>query len=208
MQGFKNANRKHCFFCCILLIFSLPSISGAQVSNISRPVGTVDGDANLYTIHSNFAKNGNCFDLQQGWLVGEGYSEAMPFTPKADAKVTHVAMGLLHCPGCGPNEATISLNSDNDNSPGAAIHTWKTNNVEGQAWPSCMYKMTVVKSKKGIALNKGQQYWVVAEAPGSTTLSWAYTYKQLRGDFAYSVNGGRWQQESDYLSSFGVFGIR
>ena len=208
MHAFNTVRFKCCFlFGCILLIFSLPSLSAAQVSNISRPVGSVNRETNPYTIHSNFAKNGNCFDLQEGWLVGQGQYIAMPFTPKADAKATDIVMGLLHCEfGCGPNVATISLNEDSGGLPGTAIHTWVLHNIEGSPWPSCTYKMTVANSKNGVTLKKGEQYWLVAEAPATTTLSWAYTYKQLRGDFAYEKDGGGWLPNNDFLSSFAIFG--
>ena len=166
-----------------------------------------DSTQGLYKIYSNLGKKGDCFYWREGWLVGGGQYDAMPFTPKADAKVTEIQIALFNCEfGCGTDVATVSLNRDSGGLPGNAIHAWTLHKLGTSKWHSC--PMTTAKSKKGISLKKGKQYWLVAEAPYGTTDSWAYTYNLIRGNWAYEENNGGWLPTFDYLSAFGVFGIK
>jgi hypothetical protein len=210
MHGSQKIGLTHCFlFVCLSLVAWFVPLGTAQDFKVGeRPASPAEQGANLYTIHSNFARHGNCFDLREGWLVGDGQYIAMPFTPLHDAKVTTVVMALLYCEyGCGPDSATVSLNQDDGGLPGQVMHTWKLHNLGKQKWHSCSYTMTVARSKNGISLKMSQQYWLVAEAQKATTLSWAYTYKDTKGSFAYEQNEGGWLPNVDYLSAFGVFGI-
>ena len=163
-----------------------------------------DSPKNLYKIYSNLGKTlvGSCYSRTEGWDVGLGQSMAMAFSPKVNAEVKVVVLGLLYY--SGEDVATVSINEDADGLPGKAIHTWTLRNLGKQLWHGCY--TSIAKSKQGIPLTQGNQYWLVAEAPRTTLDPWSWTYIEAEGKFAYEENGEGWKADNGYLSAYGVFG--
>jgi hypothetical protein len=170
---------------------------------ISLPAPAQSSTQHLYKIYSNLGKtvHGTCYNTSEGWKVGMGQSIAMPFTPKVDAKLNELVLGLFGSPGAF---AIVSVNKDDNGLPGKAIHTWVVGDLGMHEWHSCY--VGIAKVKKGLPLQGGTQYWVVTAAPYSTTDAWYYTYNDSEGDFAYKEGTGGWNSEDSYLSAFGVFG--
>lgn len=166
-----------------------------------------DSPKGLYKIHNNLGRtqDGLCFSRSEGWVVGGGQSIAMPFTPKADAKLTVMTIGLVHCLyGCGPNQGIVTLSEDSNGLPGNTIYSWKFQNVDFFVWRGCY--LTGAKLKKGVGLKKGSQYWLVALSYDDATNAWAYTWNNTQGSFAYDENNSGWVPVYGYLGAFGLFG--
>jgi hypothetical protein len=208
MEKDLKRSRAVCFFLLSCFVF-LGLDSQAQHSIQITPK---DKYAGLYLIFSDILQGSKgCYNYNNGWSVtgpdspaGYQQSVAMKFTPRADAKVTKLMLALVWI--AGDEGAVISLNDDNNGVPGNAIHTWVIHKLENEGnWP-CVY--TVVKSKKGLPVPKGQQYWVVAAATGTEMDAWGYTYKYANGDFAYDLNNAGWKIEDAPLSAFAVWGTR
>jgi len=126
----------------------------------------------------------------------------MKFTPKTDAAVTEIKLALLAYDKRG---AVISLNEDSDGLPGKPIHTWVLSKLGNIGNGFCV--LTAVKSKQGLPVQKGTQYWVVAAARGKEAAYWDFAYKAPIGDFAVN-HGAGWEKIDDYLSAFAVLGTR
>jgi len=172
---------------------------------LTDPPASVNlGASNLYKIYSDFGNNkGNCYGTE-GWTVGLGQSIAMPFTPKADAKATEFVLGLFSV--YTGYTTTVSLNQDSNGLPGKVIHKWTLKKLGTSHFHVC--DATITRSKKGLSLNAGTQYWVVASAPSAAWDVWDFTYGGVMGNFAYEENGQGWNADSGNLGAFGVFGIK
>jgi hypothetical protein len=92
------------------------------------------------------------------------YWQGVPFTPSANIKAMEVDASVVHAEGT--NEVVLSLYNDANGLPGKAIHTWHVKNLAG--FGSCC-QLAIGKSKAGIALTKGKQYWVVAKTDSSNS---------------------------------------
>jgi len=86
------------------------------------------------------------------------------------------------------------------------MHTWKFKKLGTSKLESC--GVTLGKSKQGIALKKGEQYWVAASAPETADDVWVWTYNDSMGNFAYEEDGDGWKPDYGNLGGFGVFGVR
>ena len=116
--------------------------------------------SSMYKIYNNWGKYPDCSDPVNGWLVGNGQSIAMPLTPKAASKLTEIDVAMGHCEyNCGPDGGTISLNADSNGLPGNPIHTWKFKKLGTSNLHHCPSD-TKAKSRNGIALKQGSQYWL------------------------------------------------
>jgi hypothetical protein len=186
---------------------TLPALLVVFAIGLVSPVPALGQDSpreGLYKIYSNLGVNGACYGTQGGWVVGLGQSIAMPFTPKVDATLSEIVLGLLH--GVGGDFARVSLNQDDNGLPGRAVRTWVLGKLGLYKWHSCY--VSVARSREGLPLKAGTQYWVVAAAPYSTWDTWEYTYNDIQGNFAYEENNGGWTRDDSYLSAFGVFGTK
>ena len=104
------------------------------------------------------------YDDTDGYLVegptnpatGEYQWIADPFTPKKASTVTEIEIALVYL-GSGTNNAEVAL-TDVKGLPGKALETWNVKNLPTSG--TCC-KLVTVKSKKGIKVKKGKQYWVV-----------------------------------------------
>jgi len=182
-------------------------------SAASQDAAPSNEDAGLYTIFSNFGKKPDCYNRSNGWLVsgkdspfvGTSQYIAMKFTPSSDASVREIKMALLWG-GLYKDAAVVSLNEDSNGLPGNPIQSWVTGKLGMFGTPPCNY--TMVKSKQGLPVQKGTQYWIVAEGRGTETNVWGFTYKGTQGDFAYDYNNEGWKIEYEHLSTFAVLGTQ
>lgn len=85
------------------------------------------------------------------------YWQAVPFTPSKNVKVMEVDAAVVHAEGV--NEVVLRLYNDASGLPGKAIHSWRVKNIAG--FGTCC-QLAVGKSKTGIALTSGKQYWLSA----------------------------------------------
>lgn len=143
------------------------------------------------------------------------YWQAVPFTPAADMKVNEVdaSVGWVE----GTNQVVLSINKDAKGLPGKAIHTWTAKNLE--SYGGCC-ELATGKSKAGVAVKKGVQYWFAVGTNASDEnifASWALNSTDMRTfNFASycddagqgSCNGtsGQWSAVRGVLPGFAVLG--
>ena len=122
-------------------------------------------DPALTTIAGNLSDFpfGVYFALYNYYITGSNnrigvadYWQGVPFTPSANVKAMEVDASVVWAQGT--NEVSLSLFDDASGLPGKAIHTWHVKNLA--IFGSCC-QLATGKSKTGIALIKGKQYWVV-----------------------------------------------
>ncbi len=196
----------------VLLAGTPASVSMNSAIGVGETKASADDGAGLYTIFNNFGKKPKCYNSSgDGWVVAGEDSEfgqsqyiAMSFTPKADATVTKLKLGMLWT--TGTRGVVISLNEDSGGLPGNPIHTWVTSRVGKFGSYPCLY--TLVKDGQGLPVQKGTQYWVVAAATGTEWDDWVFTYKGTMGEFAYDESDEGWTLENFYLATFAVLGTR
>jgi len=92
------------------------------------------------------------------------YWQAVPFTPSANVKAMEVDASVVWAEGT--NEVVLSLYNDVNGLPGKAIHTWHVKNLG--VFGSCC-RLATGKSKSGISLTQGKQYWVVAKTDSTNS---------------------------------------
>lgn len=184
----------------------------AIATHVQVPFHPANPDrAKLKTIYSNLGTGTNVYTAGAGWTVCGPNSNictqwvAMPFTPKAKALVTKIeaAVGWF----AGTNELVLSLYSDSKGLPGKAIRNWHVKNMPN--FGTCC-TLNTVRSKKGLAVRKGKQYWVVASTDSTDTnlgAAWNFTYNNAQGSWANSNNqGSTWNTQGGTLGALGVFG--
>lgn len=127
----------------------------------------------LTTIASNLSDFpfGVFFALYNYYVTGSNnkigvpeYWQAVPFTPSANVKAMEVDASVVWAQGT--NEVVLSLYDDASGLPGKAIHTWHVKNLS--IFGSCC-NLATGKSKSGISLSKGKQYWVVAQTDSTNS---------------------------------------
>jgi hypothetical protein len=120
-------------------------------------------DPGLVTIFSNLAAK---YPKGQYWccsgynVMGPSQGEqwmAAAFTPAADHTVTRIEVAVGYSEG-KTNGVVLSLNSDNNGVPGAALKTW---NASGLPRFGTCCALVVKSTSTGIPVSAGKQYWVV-----------------------------------------------
>jgi len=143
------------------------------------------------------------------------YWQAVPFTPAANMTVREVEASVLWDEGV--NAVVLSLNRDSNGLPGTAIHTW---NVKNLALIGSCCQLATGKSKAGIAVKKGTQYWLVVSTNSNDSnifAAWEVNSTDMRSHpFASycddskqgTCNGtsGKWTAVSGLLPGFAVLG--
>jgi hypothetical protein len=143
------------------------------------------------------------------------YWQAVPFTPAANMTVKEVEASVVWAEGT--NAVVLSLNSDSSGLPGKTIHTWHVKNLA--IIGSCC-QLATGKSKTGIAVKKGTQYWLVVSTNSNDSnifAAWALNSTDMRSHpFASycndskqgSCNGtsGKWTAVSGVLPGYAVLG--
>ena len=143
------------------------------------------------------------------------YWQGVPFTPTANMTVKEVEAAVVWAEGT--NAVVLSLNSDSKGLPGKAIHTWNAKNLPTIG--SCC-QLATGKSKTGISVTKGTQYWLVVRTNANDAnifAAWALNTTDMRSHpFASycndskqgSCNGtsGTWSAVSGVLPGYAVLG--
>ena len=167
--------------------------------------------AGLVVIFSNLGKAGQRYEDTVGWDVAGTDSGvkaqwvAMPFIAASDAEVTRIVVAIEYNSG-SPNSFELSLNFDNGGTtPGNAIRTWTVKNAP--KFGTCC-TLDVVTDAKGLRVNKGTQYWVVAETnptQQATRMEWDISPRDIESNFAFN-NGNGWHEFVAFTSAFAVYG--
>jgi len=143
------------------------------------------------------------------------YWQAVPFTPAANMTVKEIETSVVWDEGT--NAVVLSLNADSAGLPGAAIHTWNVENL-GKIGSCC--SLATGKSKAGIPVKKGTQYWVVVSTNANDSnifAAWEVNSTDMRNHPFASYcddskqgncngNSGKWVAVSGLLPGFAVLG--
>jgi hypothetical protein len=179
---------------------------------VDRSFPAAKPPANLVTIYSNLGTGTSVYNGAAGTGVlgrnvpNQPFPEwvANGFTPTANHTVTEIQVGVTWVEG--PNSVILSLNDDNGGKPGKALHTWMFTNLP--TFGTCCTLQTATVTQ-GIAVTKGTQYWVVLRTSPSnqgTWTVWDNNIHDLQGPFSNSLGNGWFQQSTQELGAFGVFG--
>jgi hypothetical protein len=182
-------------------------------------------DASLKTIAGNLSdyQYGVFFCCYGDYITGltnllqvvPEYWQAVPFTPAANMTVKEVEASVVWDEG--ENAVVLSLNSDSSGLPGKAIHSWSAKNLAEIG--SCC-QLATGKSKAGIAVKKGTQYWLVVSTNSKDSdifAAWEVNSTDMRSHpFASycddskqgNCNGtsGKWVAVNGLLPGFAVLG--
>ena len=165
----------------------------------------------LVTIYSNLGKGNKVYSMLSGsGILGKNAGQMLPqsvangFQPKADHTVTEIQVAGTHVQG--NNSLVVSLNADNGNKPGKALHTWRFTNLP--AFGHCC-RLQTGKFAAGIKVKKGKMYWVVLRPVPQfqdTYDVWANNIGGLQGAYSNNTGSGWNPQSLQTLGGFGVFG--
>ncbi len=223
---------------CLIVLVTAVSALAADRSNlilsgrgvfVKQPskaiIPAVQPDAKLKTIAGNLSDYpyGVFFCCYGDYITGltnllgvvPEYWQAVPFTPTANMTVKEVEASVVWDEGT--NAVVLSLNSDSGGLPGKAIHSW---NVKNLAIIGSCCQLATGKSKTGIAVTKGTQYWVVVSTNSNDSnifAAWEVNSTDMRNHpFASycddskqgSCNGtsGQWYAVSGLLPGYAVLG--
>jgi len=92
------------------------------------------------------------------------YWQAVPFTPSANMTVKEVEASVVWAEGT--NQVVLSLNSDASGLPGSVIQKWT---VKDLATIGTCCQLATGKSKAGIPVTQGTQYWVAVSTNSKDT---------------------------------------
>jgi hypothetical protein len=113
------------------------------------------------------------------------------FTPAANATVAKVSVAVKLI--SGTNRVVLSLRRDNAGLPGAALETWVLTNLPA---PVTCCTTKVVTADAGIALQAGQQYWIVLATDADsqdTFVTWSSNVTEpLQPTLIAHNQGGGW----------------
>jgi hypothetical protein len=144
------------------------------------------------------------------------YWQAIPFTPSANMTVNEVDASVGWDEGT--NEVFLSVNADSKGLPGKALHTWTAKNLE--IYGTCC-QLATGKSKQGIPVKKGTQYWFVVKTNSNDSnifASWALNSTDMRSfplatycdDSAQGTcsagTSGKWTPANALLPGYAVSG--
>jgi hypothetical protein len=190
-------------------------LSGPMLSKPLHSMSTTEVPSTLYTIYSNLGPSYDRYDVSNGPVVGGAYGAqglqwiGVPFTPSSDAEITEIETAVSYVSGF--NGVTISLNEGHNSLPGVAIYSWNLTKLP-RTGECC--KLNVAKSKTGLKVSKGVQYWIVARTKSiskTTDDEWRFNYKDAVGPWAYlnKASGDTWVPIDKYPTpAFGVFGVK
>ena len=226
--------------CFIVLVAAAGAFFAADHSNlvlsgreviVKHPSGAITPwvwqDPSLKTIASNLSDYpyGVFFCCYGYYVTGltnvlqvvPEYWEAAPFTPSANMTIKEVEADVEWNQGEGTDAIVLSVYDDANGLPGKALESWYVKNL-GHNGSCCT--LAVGKSKSGIAVTQGTQYWVVAStnSKDATTFStWDANTTDMRlHPVAYycddskqgSCNGnsGKWTASQTIVPGFAVLG--
>ena len=166
----------------------------------------------LVKIYSNLGTGSNVYNAGAGNGIlgddveGQLYPEwvANGFRPKADHTVTEIRVGATYV--SGGNALVVSLNANNKDRPGKALHTWHFTNLPN--FGTCC-TLQVGKLTTGIPVKKGKLYWVALRPKKQfhdTFDVWNLDFSGEQGLWSNNIGSG-WEPASrQQLNAFGVFG--
>ena len=226
--------------CFIVLVAAAGAFFAADHSNlvlsgreviVKHPSGAITPwvwqDPSLKTIASNLSDYpyGVFFCCYGYYVTGltnvlqvvPEYWEAAPFTPSANMTIKEVEADVEWNQGEGTDAIVLSVYDDANGLPGKALESWYVKNL-GHNGSCCT--LAVGKSKSGIAVTQGTQYWVVAStnSKDATTFStWDANTTDMRlHPVAYycddskqgSCNGNssKWTASQAIVPGFAVLG--
>jgi len=125
----------------------------------------------LTTIYSSLGQSKDyLYNYIDTWLVSGpnsivGLADfiAMPFTPQSNSHVSQVQAALLYA-GVGANQVNVSIYSDRNGHPGKLLAGPVTVKNLAKIITCCQLAIADFNS---VAVNRGTQYWVVADTPKS-----------------------------------------
>ena len=168
-------------------------------------------DVHAATIYSDFGP-GNTYNFDGGYvvlgpdcanLVGPGCSPdeiAMGFTPSDNYSLTQINVALQY--SAGTNAVILTLSSDNNGLPGAALANW---NLSGLPAIDTCCPIETVTPASAIDLSSGTQYWILA-SPGAADafLTWNFNLSEA-GPVAHNEGSG-FLSGTGGLGAFDVLG--
>ncbi len=205
------------------LVLTKTGVIVKHPSKVTTP--GVQRDASLKTIAGNLSDYpyGVFFCCYGDYITGltnllvvvPEYWQAVPFTPAANVTVKEVDASVVWDEGT--NAVVLSLNSDSSGLPGKAIHTW---NVKNLATIGSCCQLATGKSKTGIAVKKGTQYWVVVSTNSNDSdifAAWEVNSTDMRSHPFASYcddskqgncngNSGKWIAVNGLLPGYAVLG--
>jgi hypothetical protein len=178
-------------------------------SQISTPA--IPSDSKLVKIYSNLGTGNSVYNPSAGnGIIGPKAGQKFPewigcgFRPKADHTVTEIQVGVTYVQGT--NGVTLSLNANNQDRPGKALHTWQFANLPD--FGTCCTLQTG-KLTAGIKVKKGNLYWVVLRTSPKTQDTWDvwnYDVNGQQGPWSNNIGSGWSKGATQQLNAFGVFG--
>jgi hypothetical protein len=138
--------------------------------------------------------------------VGSTIEAAVAFTPTANVTANEVEAGIGFV--AGVNGVVMSIYSDASGLPGSSLMDFKASGLP--AFGTCC-ELATGKSKKGVALTAGTQYWFVISTNAAESSTWvaanAETTDTVNSGLAASNQGSGWvSYTSNFLPTVGVFG--
>ncbi len=211
---------------CLLLVISLPvfgqskdgvvPINGGRnfvyVKPVDRSFPATKPHPGLVTIYSNLGTGTNVYNGAAGTGVlgknvpNQPFPEwlANGFTPTANHTVTEIQVGVTWVEGA--NSVILSLNEDNGGKPGKTLYITQFTNLP--TFGTCCTLQTATLAT-GIPVTQGTQYWIVLRTSPTnqgTWNVWNNNFKDLQGPFSNSLGNGWFQQSTQELGAFAVFG--
>lgn len=142
-------------------------------------VGTAPARAGV--IFSNFGP-GDSFNDGGGFTIGLGQTAGNAFVVPGGSDYTLDSITAALTFANGPvNEVILSLETDQNNQPGAILESWTIDNLPRTGLPA---SATTVDSTLHPLLQAGVQYWVVASNPDPSFQSsntWNFTSPDVQG---------------------------
>ena len=160
------------------------------------------------TIYSDFGPGNSFTTTGAGWCVSGATTLncgpavvreiAVPFTSAQTLNLDHIDMALSH--NSGTNSVQISLHADLGNRPGQQLYTWIYSSLPAFSGTA------IITVGASIAIQAGQQYWIVASAVAADSLDfWAANNQGLGGGLG--GDGNTWSPLSGQnLPAFAVYG--
>jgi hypothetical protein len=174
----------------------------------------VDDDGNLTVIAGNLSKYPFgvyycCYGFTISGAnspIGQTFWAAVAFTPSANYNVGKVKVSAAFV--TGTNGARVSLNADAGGVPGAELAGVDRTGL-GTFGECCI--LAVGKSKVGIPVSQGTQYWVVVSTDSKTNDTWdawAFNSTDMRLGLVAGYSGGVWSSSDNYVPGYAVLGVQ
>ena len=139
-------------------------------------------------------------------LSGDTFWAAVAFTPTANFNVGKIKVSAAYV--TGTNSVRVSLNADAGGVPGAELGGADATGL-GTFGACC--QLAVVKSKTGIPVSQGTQYWVVVSTDNKsndTWDAWAFNSTDMRLGLVAGYSSGAWSSGDNQVPGYAVLGVQ